>query len=959
MFTKKRPLVKTARGAQPASTAVASSEVYLRRDIGCGAMQCVRCLEVAHAGYEPCVDAMETVLIPDTNIVLHNTNVLEDPRVKNIIFLSTVLQETQNRNKSVYVRVTKMLADAEKRCYVMANDRHESTHCRKGDSETMNDFNDRQIKAAAEWYTRHFATIPLESSAASAAPSKGVFLVTHDRNLRNRCGVNAAQAAPPVESGGTSVEESGPAPPSLRCVMLREYIATALGDECDLLDKLEHVVPEGMKETEYSGSVFEPYCTVDEAQRRILDGSLIKGKFRVSESSCFFGEIRGKWEGRPYDRVLVGGKFNCNRAIHDDVVAVEVLPVGQWRPASKKIEADPSLSPEEALQKGYTPCGKVVCIVEPHRRQYCGSLVVGETEKVAGLTGSISVMFQPKSNRIPRIKLVTRNAEDLMNKRLSVVIDDWPAHMSSPVGHYVEVLGLIGDKDTEAKVILLEHDIPHYDFSQAVYDCLPKGEWRVEDSEVAKRLDLRSLCVVSVDPLGCRDIDDALHCRELPNGNIEVGVHIADVTHFLSENTPMDVEAAKRSTSVYLVDRRINMLPQLLTENLCSIVGNEERYAFSIIWEFDSKFNVLRDWYGKTIIRSRAALYYGDAQKMIDNPADTSEIASSLRGLMRISQYLKDQRSKAGALFLASQEFKFKVDNDHVNPTDMVTYQTFEANSMIEEWMLFANAAAARKIHSVFPRWALLRRHQPPAEQMFEALNDALMKKIGMRLDPSTSLSLNRSLDRAVHPTDEFFNKLVRMLCTRCLKQAEYFSSGEYPVEEYAHFGLAMPIYTHFTSPIRRYADVIVHRQLAAAIGIMQVSESHTKVEEINALAANINYRHEQAQKAGRDSQNLYTGFFLRNFSDAAIPLEYGYVVKVSDTDYFVLVPKYGQEGKIAREDAKKEYEMLDRVVVRIEMRQDGDVLRTKLVYTIVEDEATIRSFEEANEALPSKKKRE
>ncbi|EPY18517.1 exosome complex exonuclease DIS3/RRP44 [Strigomonas culicis] len=596
-----------------------------------------------------------------------------------------------------------------------------------------------------------------------------------------------------------------------------------------------------------------------------------------------------------------------------------------------------------------------------------------------GVSGNVSLLFQPKDNRIPRIRLTTRHAEDLSDKRIVVVVDDWPLFSSYPVGHYVEVLGTIGDRDTEATVILLENDIPHYDFSEAVYDCLPKGEWRVTEDEVQKRLDLRDLCVVSVDPLGCRDIDDALHCRRLTNNHLEVGVHIADVTHFLKEDTPMDVEAEKRSTSVYLVDRRINMLPQLLTENLCSLVEAEDRYAFSILWEFDEHYNVVRDWYGKTIIRSQGALYYGDAQKMIDNPDDTSNIAVSLKHLMKISKHFKEQRERNGALFLASQEFKFTgkdVDNSHLNATDMQVYQTFEANSMIEEWMLYANVAAAQKVYDAYPRWTLLRRHERPGEGAFDTLNEAIEKKLHMRLDDTTSLSLNQSLNQCVDPADPYFNTLIRILTTRCLRQAQYFCSSDIPKEEFYHFGLAMPIYTHFTSPIRRFADVIVHRQLAAAIGISSVSEKQMDTAKMEAVSDNINYRHEQAQRAGRDSQNLFTGFYLRGRSadGGSIPDESGYVVRLSETHIFVLVPKYGQESKIAKEDLQVVPDLLQQVTVQIEFKRSGDVMRTKLVFTLkgmmkegsvggtldVDEEAVLLPREERNDAItmdePAKK---
>lgn len=958
MFSKKsRPAVRTVKTNAGVTSALA---VHLRSDIGCGLVGCSDCPSTAFDGYKPAVLPNIPVLIPDTNIVLHNINALEDTRVMNIVFLGTVLQETLNRNKAVYTRVQRLLADPEKHCYVFPNDRHEQTYCPPFtnasapvadaadaapgavvlETETPNEYNDRCIRVAALWLGRHYYHTQLaaasavvaddtEGAASTSGASSVVALVSHDRALR--------------ETFLRELESLQTVSPNLRCYTLREFALQIVDPQSDLLEKLQYTVPEDMKEGSSAsggGRLFAPHLPRSVLEQGVLDSTFHKGKLRVSDTNCFFGEIRGKWgdDGKSYDRVLIPGRKNLNRSIHDDIVAVQLLPTAQWKAPSRSAAAsgEPPASVSDAISRGWLPCGSVVGILEQRRRPYCGSIDVSDAERAAGTSGMATVLVQPKNQKIPKIRIQTNHVAELRDKRLAVVIDDWSEFAAFPSGHYVEVLGKIGDRDTEAIVILKEFDIPHYDFSAAVYDCLPKGQWQVESSEVAKRLDLRDLCIVSVDPLGCRDIDDALHCRIVNGNHYEVGVHIADVTHFLHEHTAMDEEAGKRCTSVYLVDRRINMLPQLLTENLCSIVGGEDRYAFSILWEFDEHFNVVRDWYGKTVIKSRAALYYGDAQRMIDDESDTSDIASSLRHLMRISRHFKESREKDGALFLASQEFKFKVDNDHVNPTDMMVYQTFEANSMIEEWMLYANAAAAKKIYSVFPRWTLLRRHQRPAEGAFEALNEALVRKCGVRLDDTNSLSLNNSLDKCVDPEDPFFNKLVRILTTRCLKQAQYFSSGDVPYDEFAHFGLAMPIYTHFTSPIRRYADVVVHRQLAAAIGIMNVSEDHMNTDKMNSVAETINYRHEQAQKAGRDSQNLFTGFYLRNFADGNIPNEDGYVVKISDTHVFVLVPKFGQEGKIPRETLRREPQLLDKVLVKITVRQQGDVLRTKLEFAIV-----------------------
>nr|CCC53322.1 putative rrp44p homologue [Trypanosoma vivax Y486] len=945
MFARKRTVVHQANGHVTKNRC----SVVTRNDIGCGLVNCSLCEAAAcHFGSRGAsLYHTSPVMIPDTNIILHNMNALEDARVQNIVFLSTVISEVQNRNKAIYARLQRLVSGESKQCYVFSNDRHEQTHCLITKDEAPNDFNDRCIRVAARWYAQH-----LTRAFSTENEIPRVMLVSHDKLLREAADVSEGELCAS----------------NFSCVTLRQFLQQTVTAGTDLLEKIQSENPEGMKESQKAGNIFAPHLAPGALDVGVQNGTFLRGKLRTSEANCFFGEIRGKWEGHKFERVLLPGRANMNRAIHGDVVAVELLPVSSWRaPAGIKarevvendliiasndvVKSDPSttgISIEDeaaALERGYTPVGQVVGITSMQRRPFCGSIDVEALKQlgdaVEQVTGTVTVLFQPKDNRIPRIRITTSHINDLKDKRLSVIIDDWPAYNSFPVGHYVEVLGTIGDKDTEAKVILLENDIPHYDFSEAVYDCLPKGEWSVTQDELARRLDLRDLCVVSVDPLGCRDIDDALHCRVVNGNHLEVGVHIADVTHFLKENTAMDEEAAKRSTSVYLVDRRINMLPQLLTENLCSIVAGEDRYAFSIMWEFDENYNVVREYFGKTVINSRAALYYGDAQKMIDDLTDQSEMAVSLRRLMRLSRHFKALREKDGALFLASQEFKFKVDNEHLNPIDMQTYQTFEANSMIEEWMLFANAAAARRVYSSYPRWTLLRRHQAPAENSFDALNEALQRRVGVKLDDSSSLALNKSLEKCVDPEDAYFNNLIRMLVTRCLRQAQYFSSSEVSQDEFHHFGLAMPIYTHFTSPIRRYADVIVHRQLAAALGIMEVSEAHMVAVKMEALAANINYRHEQAQRAGRqragrDSQNLFTGFYLRNFAGKSIPPEDGYVIKISETHVFVQVPKYGQEGKIAKEQLLRVPDLLDRVQVGIEVRQQGDVLRTTLSFSLI-----------------------
>ncbi|CCW71468.1 unnamed protein product [Phytomonas sp. Hart1] len=937
MFTKKPRPVHRARPQGVHGSTNLKNTILTRNDIHCGLVECPLCpKEFPKESTPPSLLPTLPLLIPDTDVVLQNVNAFEDSRVANIVFLSTVLAEVHSRNKAIYMRLQSLLkSGSTKPIYVFANDRHEQTHCLPLKDETPHQYNDRCIRVASLWYSRH--VLKAFPALSEALP---VIFATHNNAQMQR-----------LDSEG-SVEML----PNFHCLGMREYVETFISTDSDLAEKVKisETSLTGHSPSNSGANLFTPYLPSSALESGVQMGYFFRGKLRVSDSSCFFGEIRSKFEGHGFDRIIIPGRSNLNRAIHDDVVIVKLLPIPQWRgrtrgPNPNTINANtgpnatssPLVAPsseqeagntnadaapmteEAALALGFTATGEVVGIERMSRRPFCGSLDVEEVNQLsAGSSGMVSLLFRAKDNRIPRIRITTRHANDLKDKRLSVVIDDWPVNCSFPLGHYVEVLGKIGDPDTEAKVILMENDIPHYDFSQAVYDCLPKGQWSVTSEEEAVRLDLRDLEIVSVDPLGCRDIDDALHCRVVNQNHWEVGVHIADVTHFVREQTPIDEEAAKRSTSVYLVDRRINMLPQLLTENLCSLVEGEDRYAFSALWEFDENYNLVQSWFGKTIIRSRRAFYYGDAQRMIDDVKDHSGLAQSLRRLMTLARHFRAQREKDGALFLASQEFKFKVDMNHVDRTDMQEYETFEANSMVEEWMLYANVAVASKIYEHFPNWTLVRRHQRPGEGAFDALNEVLMKKLQMRLDDTSSLSLSRSLNACVSSSDTYFNKLIRILATRCLRQAQYSSSGEIPKDEYYHFGLAMGMYTHFTSPIRRYADVIVHRQLAAAIGIGEVNATIMNTRHVQALADEMNYRHEQAQRAGRDSQNLYTGFYLQTIESRGAAIEEdAYVVRFSDAYISVLVPKFGQESRILKESLLKVPELLDRVRVRIDVR--------------------------------------
>lgn len=226
---------------------------------------------------------------------------------------------------------------------------------------------------------------------------------------------------------------------------------------------------------------------------------------------------------------------------------------------------------------------------------------------------------------------------------------------------------------------------------------------------------------MSIDPPGCKDIDDALSARRLPNGNIEIGVHIADVSYYVRPGTALDLEAADRSTTTYLVERRLDMLPGLLTETLCSIVEKQDRFAFSVFWEMTDKAEIINTSFHKTILCSSAALTYGAAQLIIDDPnTERKDLKESLLLLLNISKILKKRRSDAGALSLASPEVRFELDSETHDPLNLEAYQHKETNSLVEEFMLLANCSVAKQIYKSYPGYAILRRHPTPDPKRFD-----------------------------------------------------------------------------------------------------------------------------------------------------------------------------------------------------------------------------------------------
>lgn len=842
-------------------------------------------------------------LVPDTNAFLTAMDLFESSAAfYDVIVLQVVLEELRNRSLPLYNRLINLTKSEDKRFYVFFNEFRFETHVARLEGESVNDRNDRAVRKAVAWYAEH-----LKKTGKKNVPA--VVMLSNDRaNLRK-------------------AKEEG-----IHACSLAEYVSQ-LPDGDALLDMVPATEEEEtIKEKRPNEMLYPEYYSMSKMMTGIKNGLLHQGIFNVSPYNYLEGSIRVPAFQKP---LLILGRENINRAIDGDLVVVEVLPKDQWKEPSTQVIEEEAITKNEnpdaeestdlvsekerkALQEevkrmhsktteGHPqPTARVVGVIKRNWRQYVGHIDQSSISQSAQQgRKQDSVFVIPMDRRIPKIRLRTRQVAELVGKRILVAIDAWDRSSRHPTGHLIRSLGEMETKAAETEALLLEYDVQYRPFPKTVLDCLPKEghDWRVpedkNDPGWRDREDLRHLLICSIDPIGCQDIDDALHSRPLPNGNFEVGVHIADVSHFVRPNNAMDLEASIRGTTVYLVDKRIDMLPTLLGTDLCSLKPYVERYAFSVLWELTPDADIVSVRFTKSVIKSREAFSYEQAQMRVDDESYQDDLTKSIRTLLALSRKLKQKRMDAGALSLSSPEVKIHMESETSDPIDIKTKKHLPTMSLVEEFMLLANISVARKIYEAFPQTAILRRHAAPPKTNFDELANQLRVKRGLELSVESSKALADSLDRCVDPNEPFFNTLVRIMATRCMMAAEYFCSGTQAYPEFRHYGLASEIYTHFTSPIRRYADLVAHRQLAAAIGYEAIDPSVRSRGRLEAVCKNINVRHRNAQLAGRASIAYYVGQALKGKAEE----EDGFVMKIFSNGFVVLVPRFGIEGLIRLRD--------------------------------------------------------
>ncbi len=454
-----------------------------------------------------------------------------------------------------------------------------------------------------------------------------------------------------------------------------------------------------------------------------------------------------------------------------------------------------------ARRKGFPPEGEVIEVLKRSKNNFIGTLSVNKYSAFLIVDNRVSA----NDIFIPMDKL--KGATD--KQKAIVQIIEWPAKSKNPVGEVIEVLGDAGDNNTEMHAILAEFGLP-YTYPADAEKAADKISAEITKEEIANRIDFRKVTTFTIDPWDAKDFDDALSIRKLENGNWEVGVHIADVTHFVKPHDIIDKEGEERATSVYLVDRTIPMLPERISNFICSLRPNEDKLCYSVIFELNDNADVIKYTIAKTIICSNRRFTYEEAQKIIET--GEGDFSEEIATLDKLAKTLRAARFKHGAIAFDRQEVRFEID-DKGKPINVLFKEAKDSNKLIEEFMLLANKTVATHIgkpgRGQKAKTFVYRIHDLPNPDKMENLSE-FIKRFGYKIkttgkNAEVSSSINHLLDEVQGKKEQ---DLIETIAIRAMAKAIYST------ENIGHYGLAFDYYSHFTSPIRRYPDMMVHRLL-------------------------------------------------------------------------------------------------------------------------------------------------
>lgn len=517
---------------------------------------------------------------------------------------------------------------------------------------------------------------------------------------------------------------------------------------------------------------------VDKGQYRLTRSALAtrEGKVDMTASGMAYIVLDNAVEG---ERDIIVEPRNVHHAMHGDHVRVAVI----GRRRDGRVE------------------GEVVEIIEQGKRTFVGRIEISDRYAFV----IIDSRTMPADIFIPRNNI--GNAQN--GQKVIVRITEWPDTSKNPTGEIVDVLGDVGDNNTEMHAILAEYDLPYHfpEELEHVADGIPAD---ITPAEIKKRRDMRGITTFTIDPADAKDFDDALSLHRLENGNWEVGVHIADVTHYVRPGDKIETEAESRATSVYLVDRTVPMLPEKLSNDLCSLRPNEEKLCFSAIFELNEESEVLGEWFGRTVIYSDRRYAYEEAQAVIEGGED--DLKEEILTLDRLAKKLRAARFKNGSIGFERAEAKFTLDqNGH--PTGVYFKEMKDSNQLIEEFMLLANRKVAEFIGRKRPghgseRTFVYRIHDTPKPEKFEDFK-GFITRFGYNFKAEKGKAVAKELTKLLATIKgRKEENLISTLAIRSMAKAVYSTTN------IGHYGLAFDYYTHFTSPIRRYPDMMVHRLL-------------------------------------------------------------------------------------------------------------------------------------------------
>jgi ribonuclease R len=667
-----------------------------------------------------------------------------------------------------------------------------------------------------------------------------------------------------------------------------------------------------------------------------------RGKFQINTDRKYsIGTLdvtssgNGYFISDDYEKDIFIPNINLGKGLHNDTVKAYVYK----RRSGKKLEAD------------------VVEIVERAKTEFVGVL---QKNKDFGFV-------VPDNNKMYADIFISQNkmngAED--GDKVQATITDWPQNSKNPFGKITTVLGKPGEHNTEMHSILLEYNLP-YEFESEVEKEAENLPIEITDKEISKRRDMRKDLTFTIDPKDAKDFDDALSFTKLENGNYEIGIHIADVSHYLQPKTILDDEAYDRATSVYLVDRVVPMLPEMLSNGVCSLRPNEEKLTFSAVFEINEKAQIVGEWFGRTVTYSDQRFAYEEAQSIIENcklsddiqpytmPSETSiinatytvtpEIVEATLKLDELAKILRKKRMKQGAISFDRVEVKFNLDKE-ANPIGVFFKTSKDANKLIEEFMLLANRKVAEFIgsHQDKPsnKTFIYRVHDEPDVEKLASLQNIISKfgyKINTESKKSTTESLNQLLND-VNGTAEA--NMIETLAIRSMSKAVYTT------QNIGHYGLAFDYYSHFTSPIRRYPDVMTHRLLQHYLD----GGNTPKADLYEERCKHSSKREELASKAERSSIKYMQVKYMQDHKDEVFGgvitgvTEWGIYVEISSnkcegmvrirdikSDYYVFDEK---QYAIVGQSTKHIYQLGDDVVVRV---KNADLERKHLDFNLIEN---------------------